>query len=177
MSGKSLMQEEKQRWYSVWCKPRQESVAENNLQRQGYHVYLPRIRTKQRRRGHWVDIVEALFPRYLFIQIDPFRCSAAPVRSTRGVVGLVHFGREPAVVQDSIIETLLQGEDSASGLHRDNRPLFCVGDPVKLMDGPLAGMEGIFAQQDGDKRVLVLLELLGKTNKIRVSRDSVARAA
>ena len=164
-------------WYGVCCKPRQEAVAEENLQRQGFHVYLPRIRITQRRRGQWVEVVEALFPRYLFIRIDPFRRSAAPVRSTRGVVGLVRFGREPAVVPDEVIDALLKREDSASGLHQDNRPLFCAGDPVKLVDGPLAGMEGVVAQEDGDKRVSVLLELLGKTNKIRVSRDSVARAA
>ncbi len=171
------MQRGKHFWYSAWCKPRQEAVAEDNLQRQGFHVYLPRIRLKQRRRRHWVDIVEALFPRYLFIRIDPFRDSAAPVRSTRGVVGLVRFGREPAVVPDAVMDALLHCEDAASGLHQDNRPIFCAGDRVKLVDGPLAGMDGIFAQEDGDKRVSVLLELLGKTNKIRVSRDSVARAA
>ena len=99
------------------------------------------------------------------------------MRSTRGVVGLVRFGEQPAVVPDEVIDVLLQREDSASGLHQDNRPLFCAGQPVKLMEGPLAGMEGIFAQEDGEQRVTVLLELLGKTNRIRVSRDWVARAA
>ena len=164
-------------WYGVCCKPRQEAVAEENLQRQGFHVYLPRVRIRQRRRGQWVDVVEALFPRYLFIRIDLLRHSAAPVRSTRGVVGLVRFGREPAVVPDAVMDALLRREDSASGLHQDNHPLFCIGDPVQLVDGPLAGMEGIFAQEDGEKRVTVLLELLGKSNKISVNRDSVARAA
>ena len=39
------------RWYAVCCKPRQEAVAEENLLRQDFHVYLPRIRIRQRRRG------------------------------------------------------------------------------------------------------------------------------
>ena len=164
-------------WYVVYCKPRQEAISEENLLRQGFRVYLPRIRITRRRRGQWVDAVEALFPRYIFIQIDPIRRSTAPVRSTRGVVGLVRFGGQPAVVPDEVIDVLLQREDSASGLHQDNRPLFCAGQPVKLMEGPLAGMEGIFAQEDGEQRVTVLLELLGKTNRIRVSRDWVAAAA
>jgi hypothetical protein len=38
-------------------------------------------------------------------------------------------------------------------------------------------MEAVFAEQDGEKRVIVLLELLGKTNKVRLLRDWVARAA
>ena len=165
------------RWYVVCCKPRQEAVAEENLLRQGFHVYLPRIRITKRRGGQWVDAVEALFPRYAFIQIDPSQRSTAPIRSTRGAVGLVRFGGQPAVVPDAVIDALLQREDAASGLHQDSRPLFCAGDIVKLVEGPLAGLEGVFEQQDGEKRVIVLLELLGKSNKVTVSRDWVARAA
>lgn len=166
-----------ERWYAVCCKPRQEAIAEENLLRQGFHVYLPRIRIRQRRRGQWLDAVEVLFPRYIFIRIDPMQRSTAPVRSTRGVVGLVRFGGQPAVVPDAVMDALLQREDAASGLHLDNRPLFSAGEAVKFVDGPLAGMEGVFTQQDGDKRVIVLLELLGKANKVRVSRDWIARAA
>ena len=165
------------RWYAVCCKPRQESVAEENLLRQGFRVYLPRIRIRQRRRGQWIDAVEVLFPRYIFIRVDPLRRSTASVRSTRGVVGLVRFGGQPAVVPDAVMDALRQREDTASGLHQDNRPLFSAGETIKLVDGPLSGMEGVFTQQDGDKRVIVLLELLGKANKVTISRDWVARAA
>jgi transcriptional antiterminator RfaH len=164
-------------WYAVCCKPRQEAVAEVNLSRQGFHVYLPRIRIRQRRRGQWIDAVEVLFPRYVFIRVDPLRRSTATVRSTRGVVGLVRFGGQPAVVPDAVMNALLRREDADSGLHQDDRPLFSAGEQVKLVDGPLAGLEGVFTQQDGDRRVIVLLELLGKANKISVSRDWVARAA
>jgi transcriptional antiterminator RfaH len=166
-----------ERWYAVCCKPRQEAVAEENLLRQGFHVYLPRIQIRQRRRGQWLDAVEALFPRYIFVRIDPMQRSTAPVRSTRGVVGMVRFGGQPAVVPDAVMDALLRREDAASGLHQDNRPLFSAGEPIKLVDGPLTGMEGVFTQQDGDKRVIVLLELLGKANKVSVSRDWIARAA
>ena len=164
-------------WYAVCCKPRQEAIAEENLLRQDFHVYMPRIRIRRHRRGQWIDAIEALFPRYLFIRIDPLRCNIAPVRSTRGVVGLVRFGGQPAVVSDEVIDALLQCEDTASGLHEDNRLRFRAGETIKLVDGPFAGMEAVFAEQDGEKRVIVLLELLGKTNKVRVDRDSIARAA
>jgi transcriptional antiterminator RfaH len=166
-----------ERWYAVSCKPRQEAVAEENLLRQGFHVYLPRIRIRQRRRGHWLDAVEVLFPRYIFIRVDTMRRSTATVRSTRGVVGLVRFGGQPAVVPDAVMAALRQREDAASGLHEDKRPLFKAGEAVKLVEGPLAGLEAIFTQQDGDKRVILLLELLGKVNKVTVSRDWITRAA
>ncbi|MFA6312415.1 MAG: transcription/translation regulatory transformer protein RfaH [Sterolibacterium sp.] len=166
-----------ERWYAVCCKPRQEAVAEDNLLRQGFHVYLPRICIRQRRRGQWIDAVEVLFPRYIFIRVDPERRSTAKVRSTRGAVGLVRFGGQPAVVPDAVMDALRHREDAASGLHQDKRPLFSPGEVVKLVDGPLAGMEGVFTEQDGDKRVILLLELLGKANKVTVSRDWITRAA
>jgi transcriptional antiterminator RfaH len=118
-----------------------------------------------------------LFPRYIFIRVDPLRRSTATVRSTRGALGLVRFGGQPAVVPDAVMEALRRREDAASGMHEDQRPLFNAGEAVKLLDGPLAGMEGVFTEQDGDKRVIILLELLGKANKVTVSRDWIARAA
>ena len=165
------------RWYAVCCKPRQEAIAEVNLLRQGYHVYLPRICMRLRRREHWIDAIEVLFPRYIFIRLDPLLRSTASVRSTRGVVGLVRFGGQPATIPDEVMAALLQREDAGSGLHQDKRPLFSTGEVIKLVEGPLTGMEGVFAQQDGDKRVIVLLELMGKANKVTVSRDWIARAA
>jgi transcriptional antiterminator RfaH len=166
-----------ERWFAVCCKPRQELVAQENLLRQGFQVYLPRIRLKRRRRGRWLDVIEVLFPRYIFIRIDPVKNSIAPVRSTRGVVGLVRFGAQPAVVADEVMNALIQREDSDTSLHQDNRPLFCVGEQIKIVEGPLAGIEGVFVQEDGEKRVIVLLEMLGKVNKIRVNSDLVVRAA
>ena len=166
-----------ERWYAVCCKPRQESVAEENLLRQGFRTYLPRISMRQRRRGRWVETVEVLFPRYIFIHVDPERRSMASVRSTRGVTGLVRFGGQPAVVPDVVMDALKRREDVASGMHMDDRPAFSAGDAVKLVDGPLAGMEGVFTEKDGDKRVIILLELLGKANKISISSDWIDRAA
>ena len=166
-----------ERWYAVCCKPRQEAVAEVNLARQGFRVYLPRIRVRQRRRGHWTDAVEVLFPRYAFIRVDPMLRSTAVVRSTRGAVGLVRFGGQPAVVPDAVMDALFQREDTASGLHLEQRASFKSGDAIKLIDGPLIGLEGVFAEQDGEKRAIVLLELLGKANRVVVSRDWIARAA
>lgn len=176
-SNDSALARTSERWYAVCCKPRQEAVAEENLLRQGYHTYLPRIRNTRRRAGRWADTVEPLFPRYLFIRVDPGRRSTAPVRSTHGVSGLVRHCGLPAAVPEQVIEAIMQRTDADSGLHRDNRPLFCAGDPIRLVEGPLAGMEGMFTEEDGEKRVIVLLELLGKANKMRVKRDWVVPLA
>ncbi len=164
-------------WYAVFCKPRQEMVAEANLANQGFGVYLPRLKTPRRCAGRWIDTVAPLFPRYLFVAADLEAQSLAPVRSTKGVSGLVRFGDRPAVVPEDLIEVLRLREDAATGLHDYRRPLFAAGDPVKLLQGPLAGLEGVFDAETGDLRVVVLMEMLGRMNRLVVSRDWVAAAA
>ncbi len=164
-------------WYAVCCKPRQETIAQENLQRQNYRVYLPRLQTRKRRNGKWIEVIEALFPGYLFIWLNPHAQSTAPVRSTRGAIGLLRFGAQPARVPEEIIATIRQREDAATGMHQDNRPQFSRGEAIKLVEGSLSGMEGIFSQQDSQGRVIVLLELLGKINRVTVQRDWIAKAA
>ena len=42
-------------WYAALCKPRREMVAEQNLNNQGYQVFLPRVATQRRRNGRWIE--------------------------------------------------------------------------------------------------------------------------
>lgn len=164
-------------WYVVCCKPRQESVAQENLKRQGFEVYLPRISARQRKRNRWVDSIQVLFPRYLFIRADRRRQSTASIRSTRGAVGLVRFGVEPAVVPDQVIEAIIAREDAATGLHVKVCPEFQAGEKVTMLEGPFAGLEGVFARDDGIERAILLIELLGKASRVRVNRDWIIRAS
>lgn len=164
-------------WYVVCCKPRQEAIAQENLQRQGFAVYLPRIQVRQRKRERWVDAIQVLFPRYLFIRADRRQQSTASIRSTRGAVGLVRFGVEPAVVPDRVFEAIIARENAATGLHDQVRPSFQAGETVTMLEGPFAGMDGIFSSKDGDERAILLIELLGKTNRVRVNSDWIVRAA
>jgi hypothetical protein len=48
---------------------------------------------------------------------------------------------------------------------------------VTVTHGPFAGLEGVFVAERGADRVLILLDILGKANRITprdVARDSVA---
>ncbi len=157
-------------WYAVLCKPRREVVAETNLVNQGFRVYLPRLATQARRAGKWIDTVEPLFPRYLFVAPENERQSLAPVRSTLGVSGLVQFGGQPATIPDAAVEILREKHDPVTGACA-SRNVFAPSAPVKFRAGPFAGLEGVFEAESGDARVFVLLDFLGKINRVKVARD------
>jgi len=93
-------------WYAVYTKARQETVAEENLQRQGFETFLPWITQLRRRRGKWLDVTEPLFPRYLFTRLDPAGQDIGPIRSTFGVTRLVTFGDRLRAVPETLIESL-----------------------------------------------------------------------
>lgn len=162
------------KWYLVYSKPRQEKLAEINLERQGYRVWLPRMRVSRRRSGRWIEAIEPVFPRYLLIRLDAGGDNFAPIRSTRGVSGLVRIGMEPAVVPDPVVERLRGAADPASGLLLPELAELRSGDPVEIIDGPFRGLRGIFQARSGEERVLILLNILGQANRVKLSSHQVA---
>ena len=161
-------------WYAVQTKPRQEAVAEENLQRQSFKTYLPRIQLSRRRKGTWKEVVEPLFQRYLFLSIDPDQDSTAPIRSTRGVIGLVRFGNQLKPISDSIIQYLKQNENPESGLYELDMPQFQKGDNIQIAEGPLVGLNGIYQTQKGEDRALILVDILGKQSTVTIKQYAIA---
>ncbi len=166
-----------QQWYAVVSKPRQERTAEENLRNQEFETFLPLIKLQKRLRGKWQDVIEPLFPRYLFVHVDPDVVSVGPIRSTLGVAGLVRFGMEIKPVPDAVMAFLLQTRDPETGLHMPNQSGFKKNDSVTVVEGPFSGLNGIFHQTRGEDRVMVLLEFLGRTNVVTLKRDAIIPAA
>lgn len=153
------------RWYCVHTRPRAEAQALEHLQRQGFECLLPRLQRKLLRNGRRQTVVEALFPRYLFLRADADSTSLAPVRSTRGAIGLVRTAGEPATVPDALIETLCADAD-ADGLIVIPERRLLPGERVTVTEGPLAGLQGIYTQAQSEQRALVLLDILGREQSV-----------
>ncbi|MDR1228706.1 MAG: transcription/translation regulatory transformer protein RfaH [Azoarcus sp.] len=161
-------------WYLIQTKPRLEKYALENLERQGYECYLPRLPAEKLRRGKLAIVNIPLFPRYLFIRLGTNTSdkSWAPIRSTKGVSTLVRFGNDPAKADDELI-ALLKSHESV----RQDAPerLFEQGERVLLTEGPFAGIEGIYQMTDGEHRAMVLIELLGKSASLRIEIKGVRK--
>ena len=148
-------------WYLIYTKPRQEKCALQNLEQQGYQCYMPLLPKEKLRQGALAVTDEPLFPRYLFINLaqDFMAKSWSPIRSTKGVSRLVRFGAEPAKIDDALVDMFRAHETSAIA---EPERLYKVGEQVQLTQGPFAGIEGIYQMADGDRRVMVLIELMSK---------------
>lgn len=159
----------------MYAKPKKEELARVNLERQGYATYLPMMRTPRRKMGRRVVRVEPMFPRYLFIHLDAETDNWAPIRSTLGVVSLVRFGMFPAPVPDELIRTL-RARDDASGVQDIPLHSFQEGDRVRIEEGPFMGYEGIFLAKTSEERVLILLDVVGKSAKAKINVEHLGPA-
>jgi len=159
-------------WFAVHTKPLQEALAEENLKRQGYEVYYPRIKQDVRRRGRWMSIIGPLFPRYLFVNLEQGRDNFVPIRSTFGVSDLVRFGGVPKTVSNALIMAIKEREDQAQGMHIMRRN-WIPGMEVEITDGPFTGLKGIFIAKSAEERVIVLLQLLGRDNRVEVTQNTI----
>lgn len=164
-------------WYPVYTKPRQEHIARENLERQSFDAYLPLMRARRKRRGKWVETIEPMFSRYLFVRLEPGTTSVASIRSTRGVTGLVQSGNTLVPVPESFMSILLQTADAETGVHTPEPSLLQEGDAVVFTDGPLANLHGIFKAADGDARAIIMLKLLGTDTEVAVPVKQIWRRA
>ena len=158
-------------WYVIHTKPRQEFRAQENLQNQGFEVYLPTISKEIIRSKSLESKREPLFARYLFIELDQVHSNWFPIRSTRGVLQLLRFGMntEPVKVPD---ELLLMIKEQAETFGQAPKKIFETNEKVMIQEGPMKGLCGSFQaiqqQANGEIRAMVLIELLGKLQKIKV---------
>ena len=149
-------------WYAVHSRPKQEIRALENLQSQGFETWLPMITIEKLRRGRLAEVTEPMFSRYLFIRLDTEHTNWAPIRSTLGVSRLVSFGNRPAAIADKLIQALRQMPDRAP------ERLLQAGQSVRMIDGPLKGLEAVYLQADGELRAMVLVDLMSKQHSVVV---------
>ena len=151
-------------WYLIKTKPRQENVAIKNLVNQKYYTYCPTVTINNK---HMV-----LFPGYLFILLDKKKENWSPIHSTKGVVNLVRFGLNYAQVPNTVIKFLkanqLINKEKLKNLNR-----FKSGDKVQITDGVFKNCVAIFKSSKAEERVILLMNLLGQQQSIKIKQESV----
>jgi len=158
------------RWYLIQCRPQQDERALQNLERQRYECYAPSQAVERWRNGRRCAVSEPLFPGYLFIHLDRVNDNWQPIRSTRGVNGIVSFHGEPPAVPDEIIEGI-RARLSAAAL----TPRFRPGERVQVAEGPFAEIEAIFIATKGEERVILLLDILQQEQRLSFPASSVVK--
>ena len=158
--------EQNKKWIAVYTKPRHEKTVEKELQKKEFEVYLPLL--KQRRkwsdRKKWVEF--PLFRSYIFVKTEIK--NALFVLQTLGVVKVVKFGGEVAVIQnDSIqaIKLMIEG-----GYMPEATDYFIKGEAVEVKSGPLKGLIGEVIRVHNSDRLLIRVDAIQHSISVQIDR-------
>jgi transcriptional antiterminator RfaH len=168
-------------WYVAYTEPHQEPLALRHLMQQGFEAYLPLYKTIRKRAskppmetGTTLRLIvhEPMFPRYMFFKPSSHRQSISTVRSTRGVSSVVRFGTEYALVQPQVIAAIQEQEQLRNGADLEAMGALKPGRRVRIHEAGMDGLEGL-VHATSSKRLVVLMEILGRQTKVKVNRAAV----
>ena len=151
-------------WYLIKTKPRQEKIAKQNLENQGYGTFCPIAKINNR--------LAVLFPGYLFVQLNEKTQNWSPINSTKGVSHFVKFGLNFAKVANSVIE-FIQTNQHITSEKLINLNKFKPGDKVQISDGAFKNWVAIFKCYKSDERIILLMNLLGREQSLSIKKDLV----
>lgn len=174
VEGDAVDSNDRTRWYAVHTRPNREFRAKNQLENQGFEVFLPRRLKTIRHARRLTNRPAPFFPRYLFIRLDLTQHRWRSVNGTFGVTSLVMQGEMPRPVPKGVVEAMIASVD-ASGLLCLKQNLI-VGTQVRLAAGPFAEQLGILDRLDDSGRVRVLLDIMGAAIPVYVERKFVVTA-
>jgi transcription elongation factor/antiterminator RfaH len=157
------------RWYVVQSRPHKELYAASNLERQGFHPFVPQLRKTVRHARRTRTILAPLFPRYLFVSLDLSRDRWRSVRGTFGVSCMVMDGDRPRPAPRGLVEQIIASTNGADAVNFRDR--LALGQNVRFLSGPFAEKIGRLVSLDEAGRVAVLLEIFGADRQIAVAPE------
>lgn len=162
-------------WFLAHTRPRLETVALQNLQQQGFDVYLPLYKRLKKIDASMHVVFEPMFSRYVFFRTTCDAQSIAPVRSTRGVAQIVSFGSEFATIRSDMLDAIRKIEQARNVADVTELSSLRPGSLVRFCNSALSGLEGV-VKSVSSYRVAVLFEVMGRQQLIRVGHDQLEAA-
>lgn len=164
MSGIALQVPTLAVWYALWTVPRHEKRVAEQLASKDLEVFLPLYAVERQWKKRPPVVIELpLFSGYVFARLDSSQRSLA--LSVSGVHSIVGNGRQHVPVLDQEIATLRNGLKEG---RPEPHPLPNCPANVKILRGPLAGLEGVLVRRKNQDRVVVVVESVRRAFSVEV---------
>ncbi len=150
------------RWFACHTKPRCEKKFAALLAAERFSHYLPLVLSVRRYRAQTKKFTKPLFPGYVFAEIPPEK-------------------KERVYQQDLLVRALWVEDQArllrqlddvravvASGLELSLHPLLRKGTAVRVVGGPLHGLEGIVDDPANPKGVVIAVDVLQQGLLVRL---------
>jgi len=151
-------------WYAVYTRSHQERMVKTQLEGRGVENFLP----SYEKMSHWKDrrklIHLPLFPGYLFVRIPLIR--RLEVLKAYGTVQLVGNSAGPVPIPEEQVARVKRFVEV--GLRCDPHPYLKVGKKVRIIEGPLGGLEGILVRSKNRSLFVISVEMIQRSVSVEL---------
>jgi transcription antitermination factor NusG len=151
-------------WYAAYTSSNHERRIAKHLVAQAVEYFLPQYNSVRRWKDRRVSLQIPLFPNYIFVRIalrDRLRVLQIP-----GVVNIVGVNGCPSVIGAEEIRALRKG--LALGIRAEPYPYLTAGRHVRVVGGPLAGVEGVLLERKNRTRVVISLGAIRRSVAVEI---------
>lgn len=158
-------------WYALYTRHQHEKVIAGILSIKGFEVFLPLYTALHAWKDRNKELSLPLFPCYVFLWGGLER--RLDILATPGVCTFVGTNGRAAMIPSGEIEALRRATEGS--LRMEPYPYLQHGERVRVKSGPFEGIEGILTLKKNVYRLVITVELLGKSAAVELDRSMVER--
>ncbi len=162
---------DKLQWHALYTRHQHEKPIARILSSKGHEVFLPLYASVRRWQDRTKQLLLPLFPCYVFIRGGLDR--PLQILSTPGVCTVVGWAGHPATIPDAQIEGVRRMVESP--VRVEPYPYLKCGDRVRIRSGTLQGLEGLLVRRKNLSRLIISLEMLGRSAAVEVDISCLER--
>lgn len=158
-------------WYLLQLKRNSHRVAERNLNKQGFKTFLPLHDFTSNHGFKFSTTLRPLFPGYMFVSFESDGAPWYKINSTLGVSRLLCQDGVPMMVPPGVVAGLISRCDSSGRLLTHDALRH--GDSVEIQSGALTNFIATVESIDSNRRIWVLIDLMGRTTRVQVTSEQL----
>ena len=157
------------KWFIAQIKPNSYKVATQNLERQGFETFLPKMETTQRQNNKFLLKNVYVFPGYMFVCFDPRIITWTKINNTYGVSQILTFNKKPSEISSDLILEL----KTRYGINKNpnQKEKLKKGDSIKFYTGPFSDLIAKVESVNENNRIWVLLESMGGYKRLKLQNS------
>jgi transcription elongation factor/antiterminator RfaH len=154
-------------WYALYLRSRYEKKVYKELEKKNVKAFLPLVEEVHVWSDRKKKVMEPLFRGYVFVKTD--LRDKEIILITKGVVRFVGINGKPSRIPESQIDWLRRIIGESIKVQREQ--YLRVGERVRIISGPLLGVEGIVSRTHGISRVVVSIAAIEQSVSVQVPAE------
>lgn len=156
-------------WCVLYTRHQHEKTVAEMLSAKGFEVFLPLYDSIRRWKDRSKTLTLPLFPCYVFVRGGLSR--RLQVVTTPGVHMILFHGEQVAVIPEAEIQTIRTAVGGQFCL--EPHPFLKCGERVRVIRGPLEGVEGILIRKKNLFRLVLSVDMMAKSVAVEIDATDV----